>query len=337
MTVLITGGAGFIGSTVASACADRGHEVVVLDDLSTGSPAFAARHRFYRGDIGDPDLVDRVVRENPEITTVVHCAARIVVPESVADPLGYFDSNVARTVSLLRSLTRHGIDRIVFSSSAAIYDTPVDGVVDEGSPLAPPSPYADTKAVVERVLEAGASAGALRAVALRYFNPIGADPRLRTGLQVPTPSHALGKLITAWRDDRPFVVTGTDWPTRDGSGVRDYVHVWDLAEAHALVVDRFDEVADERRPFRAVNLGTGRGTTVLELVEAFGRVAGGRPRVEIGASRAGDTAGAYADVTLARELLGWEARLTVDEGIADSLRWADAARRDGLFDDALAL
>ncbi|GAA0965587.1 UDP-glucose 4-epimerase GalE [Frigoribacterium faeni] len=331
MTVLITGGAGFIGSTVASACADRGHEVVVLDDLSTGTPVFAARHRFYRGDIADADLIDRIVRENPDITTVVHCAARIVVPESVADPFGYFDSNVARTVSLLQGLARNGIDRVVFSSSAAIYDTPADGVVAEGSPLAPPSPYADTKAVIERVLAAGAGAGLLRAVALRYFNPIGADPRLRTGLQVPTPSHALGKLISAWRADEPFVVTGTDWPTRDGSGVRDYVHVWDLAEAHALVVDRFDDVVDEREPFRAVNLGTGQGTTVLELVEAFGRVAGGLPRVEIGAARAGDTAGAFADVSLARELLGWEARLTVDEGIADSLRWSDLARRQGLF------
>ena len=336
MTVLITGGAGFIGSTIASACADRGHEVIVLDDLSTGVAAFADRHRFYRGDIADGALLDRIVRENPDIDVVVHCAAKIVVPDSVADPLGYFDANVARTVSLLTNLTRNGLDRVVFSSSAAIYDTPVDGVVHEGSPVAPPSPYADTKAVVERVLQAGATAGSLRAVALRYFNPIGADPSLRTGLQSPTPSHALGKLISARRDGGRFTITGTDWPTRDGSGVRDYVHVWDLAEAHALVVDRFDEVVGALRPFRALNLGTGRGTTVLELVEAFGRVTGQAPRVELAGRRPGDTAGAFADVSAARDLLGWEARLSVDEGIADALRWADVARRSGLFDHASA-
>ena len=332
MTVLITGGAGFIGSTIASACADRGHDVVVLDDLSTGVAAFAERHRFYRGDIADAALIDRIARENPDIDVVVHCAAKIVVPDSVADPLGYFDCNVARTVSLLTSLTRNGLDRVVFSSSAAIYETPIDGVVHEGSPLAPLSPYADTKAVVERVLEAGATAGGLRAVALRYFNPIGADPALRTGLQLPTPSHALGRLVSAWQAGSPFTVTGLDWPTRDGSGVRDYVHVWDLAEAHALVVDRFDEVVDASRPFRALNLGTGRGTTVLELVEAFARVVGDAPRVEVAGRRVGDTAGAFADVSAARDLLGWEARLTVDDGIADALRWADAARASGLHD-----
>jgi len=323
MKVLITGGAGYIGSTIGSACVDAGHEIVVIDDLSTGLRSFGEGRNLYVGDIADAILVRRVVADHPDIDAVVHCAARIVVPESVADPLGYYDANVGKTVTMLQTLRDEGIDRIVFSSSASVYAGDSGGGVDEAAPLAPASPYAASKAMVEQILADAARAGQFRAIALRYFNPIGADPRLRTGLQNPTPSHALGKIMSARAEGDPFSITGTDWPTRDGSGLRDYIHVWDLASAHVAAVERFDEVATMDAPYRVINLGTGEGVTVRELVEAFERVTGAPLSTVDAPRRPGDQAGAYALVDRAQELLGWRATRTVDDGIRDALAWAD--------------
>lgn len=176
MKVLITGGAGYIGSTVATACLEAGIETVLIDDLSTGLRAFGEGRGLYVGDIADAEVLDRVLADHPDIDAVVHCAARIVVPESVDDPLGYYDTNVGKTVLLLARLRAAGIDRIVFSSSAAVYAAETGGGVDESGALAPSSPYASTKAMVEQILRDAAVAGDFRAIALRYFNPIGADP-----------------------------------------------------------------------------------------------------------------------------------------------------------------
>jgi len=326
MKVLITGGAGYIGSTIASACIDAGHEVVVIDDLSTGLRAFGADRNLYEGDIADPDVIRRAVTDHPDIHAVVHCAARIVVPESVADPLGYYDANVAKTITLLRLLREHGIGRIVFSSSASVYAGDSGAGVDETGALAPSSPYAASKVMVEQILSDASAAGDLRAIALRYFNPIGADPQLRTGLQNPTPSHALGKIMTAHATNEPFAITGTDWPTRDGSGLRDYIHVWDLALAHVAAVERFDEVATPEEPYRVINLGTGDGVTVRELVDAFERVTGAPLATVDAERRPGDQAGAYALVSRAAELLAWRSQRSVDDGIRDALAWAERLR-----------
>lgn len=322
MKVLITGGAGYIGSTVATACVEAGIDVVLLDDLSTGLRAFADGRDLYVGDIADLGVLDQLLTEHPDIDAVIHCAARIIVPESVADPLGYYRANVAKTLVLLDRLRKGGIDRIVFSSSASVYQAETGAGVDESGALAPSSPYAATKAMVERVLQDSAAAGHFRAIALRYFNPIGADPRLRTGLQNPSPSHVLGRIIQAHTSGQPFTITGTDWPTRDGSGLRDYIHVWDLALAHVAAVQHFDDVVSDDAPYLVLNLGTGDGVTVRELVAAFERVTGESVIVTDAPRRPGDQAGAYAIVDRVREQLGWRAERSIDDGVRDALLWA---------------
>lgn len=319
--VLITGGAGYIGSTIASCCDDAGIRPVILDDLSTGSREFAERFDFYEGDVADEALVNRLFDEHPGISAVIHCAAKIIVPESVAEPLDYYENNVAKGIVLARTLAARGVRRFILSSTAAVYDASGGGTVDEESLVTPGSPYAASKWMLERVLQDAAAAGALRAISLRYFNPIGADPMRRTGLQNPFPTHALGQLMGAHRQGNPFSITGTNWPTRDGSGIRDYIHVWDLARAHVAAVQRIDEVTSERS-FEVINLGTGVGTTVFELVGAFEDVAGGTVEIERKPPRPGDQAGCVPSVEKAERLLGWHVDYDVRQGIRDAIAWA---------------
>ena len=319
MKVLIAGGAGYIGSTVAWACADAGISPVILDSLVTGRPEFAAGHAFYAGDIADGALIDRIFGDHPDICAVVHCAALVVVPDSVADPVRYYRANVAASLEFVAHLLRNGCERLVFSSSASIYRVSEDLSVDEDSALDPKSPYARTKAMCEAMFADIAVSQPLRVLSLRYFNPIGADPKMRTGLQLPRPTHALGKMIQAQQDGVPFLVTGTDYPTRDGSGIRDYIHVWDLATAHVAAVDRFDALPG---PTTVINLGTGRGTTVRELVDAFNRVTDRPIQARDAGRRPGDVAGAYTRSDRAHRLLGWRAQYDITDGIRHSLQWA---------------
>ena len=322
MKVLVAGGAGYIGSTVASACSDAGITPVILDSLVTGRREFAAGHAFYAGDIADGPLIDRVFAEHPDIDAVIHCAALIVVPDSVADPVRYYRENVAKSVAFAEHLLRNGARRLIFSSSAAIYRPGPDLAVDEDSPVDPQSPYARTKAMCEAIfadVAAVAAATPLRVLSLRYFNPIGADPKMRTGLQLPRPTHALGKMIQAQEEGIEFLVTGTDYPTRDGSGVRDYVHVWDLALAHVAALGAFDAMPG---PATAINLGTGRGTTVRELLDAFNHVVESPIEARDAERRPGDIAGAYTRIDRATRLLGWQPQYDITEGIRHSLQWA---------------
>lgn len=319
MKVLITGGAGYIGSTVASACEDAGHDVVILDDFSTGRHEFLGDHASYEGDIADHDLLDKIFSEHT-IDAVVHCAAKIVVPESVADPLGYYENNVAKTVELLKALQRNHIERFLFSSSASIYAPDENFVVTEDSPLQPGSPYARTKFMVEFILEDFTKASDLRVLSLRYFNPIGTDPKLRSGQQLENPSHVLAKLLEAWVNKDTFTVTGTDWPTRDGSGIRDYIHVWDLAQAHVAALEKFDAATTES-PYEIFNIGTGNGVTVKELAASFEEISGDPLNVQFGPPRPGDVAGVYTVSNKAREILGWEAQLTETEAVRDAIAW----------------
>lgn len=320
MKILISGGAGFIGSTVASAAIDSGHEAVILDNLSSGRVEFTRGRTFYLGDIADRKLVDRIFAEHPDIEVVVHCAALIVVPESVAEPLSYYRTNVSKTLDFVDAVLANGCERVIFSSSAAIYQPEADLTVHEDSAWEPLSPYARTKAVAENMLRDLCGGTRLKALSLRYFNPIGADPMMRTGLQLQQPTHALGQLIGAALDGRPFMITGTDYPTVDGTGLRDYVHVWDLARAHVAALERFDSVL-EHEPYRAINIGTGSGTTVRELVDTFTRVTGVRVDVVEGPRRPGDTVGAHAVGLRARRELGWTALYTLEDGIRDTMMW----------------
>jgi UDP-glucose 4-epimerase len=323
--VLVTGGAGYIGSTTAKALEEAGHVPVILDSLLTGPRAFVRDRIFYEGDVADPDLLSRVVDEHPDLDCTIHMAARVVVPESVAQPGLYYQDNVTKSLALFEQLSRLGKPDVVFSSSASLYAAVEGFEVDEDSPLDPPSPYARTKHMMEQILRDLATAGAVRSVILRYFNPIGSDPDLESGVYAREPSHVLGQLVMAALGQRDaFQVTGTDYPTRDGTGIRDYVHVWDIAQAHVVAVEQFGRTLDQvGAPSTVINLGTGRGTTVRELLTIFQEVFG-RPVPTVEApARPGDAIGAFANVDRARELLGWSAKLSVADGVDSALRWSE--------------
>lgn len=324
MKILVTGGAGYIGSTTAKALEAAGHTPVILDSLLTGPRAFVRDRIFYEGDIADRSLLRRVVREHPDIVCTIHMAARIVVPESVDQPYQYYRDNVAKSLELFDELTTLGKPRVLFSSSASLYALTDDFEVTEGSALAPGSPYARTKLMMEMALTDMAASSDLRAVILRYFNPIGSDPDLESGVYVREPSHVLGQLVMAARGQRKaFTITGTELPTRDGTGLRDYVHVWDLAQAHVASVEKFDEVLDTvSAPSTIINVGTGRGVTVRELVATFEKVFGRAVPVSEAPPRPGDAVGAFANVDKARQILGWQAALTIEDAIDSALAWS---------------
>lgn len=325
--ILVSGGAGYIGATVCSALLDAGWRPIILDNLSTGRRQFTEGRLFYEGDIADRGLIARIVKEQGPLFGAIHCAALIIVPESVAKPEEYYRENVSKSVELFSALRDQGCRRIVFSSSAAIYDGADGFMVTETSSVRPFSPYARTKAMMEMVLQDFCAAYDMRGIALRYFNPIGADPKMRTGPYVENPSHLLGRLIVAAdSDSEPFQIMGTDWPTRDGSGIRDFIHVWDLARAHVNAMTKFDGAflkpgAEGSSNYRVINLGTGQGVTVKEFVTAFEKVNGSPVQKREAPRRPGDLAGCFASAATAEALIGWKAELSVEQGIRDALTW----------------
>ncbi len=331
MKVLVTGGAGYIGSTTAKALEGAGHVPVVLDSLLTGPRAFVKDRIFYEGDIADRDLLTRIMQEHPDIECTIHMAARIVVPESVEQPYEYYRDNVSKSLELFDQLVRLGKPRVLFSSSASLYATVEDFEVDESSPLDPPSPYARTKRVMEMALTDMAAATDLRAIILRYFNPIGSDPDLESGIYAREPSHVLGQLVMAAQGQKDaFTITGVEHPTRDGTGIRDYIHVWDLAQAHVTAVESFDRVLRQvDAPSTIINVGTGSGVTVRELVASFEKVFGKQVPVKEAPPRPGDAVGAFANVDKARDVLGWSSSLTIDDAIGSALEWG-GKRKDVL-------
>jgi UDP-glucose 4-epimerase len=331
MKVLVTGGAGYIGSTVCSALEDHGHTPIILDSLVRGREEFTKNKIFYKGDIAERALLQKIFSDHPEIKHAIHFAALIVVPESVEMPYEYYRENVCKSLDLFKYLNEFGCRNIVFSSSASIYDDVENFMVNEKSPLNPRSPYARTKYMMEMVLKDFCTAYDMKGIALRYFNPIGADPKLRTGAHIENPSHVLGKLVeAAVNDDVVFKITGVDWPTRDGSGVRDYIHVWDLAMAHVKAMENFEDAfkkaGDLNTSYLVINLGTGNGVTVKELVNAFEKVYRQPIKKEEAPPRPGDVAGSYANADTAKRLLGWKAEHSIEDGIRDALRWEEVKR-----------
>ncbi|GGU97034.1 UDP-glucose 4-epimerase GalE [Actinomadura cremea] len=329
MKVLITGGAGFIGSTIASVFAEHGVTPVVLDSLITGRPEFTEGKIFYQGDIGDGDLVDAIFRDHPDIIATVHCAALIVVPDSMTDPQRYYRVNLAKTLDLAGHLVRNGADRMIFASTAGMYRPEPDLSVAETSALEPQNPYTRSKMMAELLLADLCTAYGLRVISLRYLNPIGADPQLRSGLQSSKPTHALGKMIECYEQGAPFKITGVDWDTRDGTAIRDYIHVWDIARAFHEAAARFDSVIpplSDHPGYEVINLGTGDGTTVRELVTAFREVVGDAFRAEDAPARPGDVVGAFVRPDKAWELLRWKPEYTIEDAIRHSLEWAEHRR-----------
>lgn len=323
--VLVTGGAGYIGSTICSALSDTGYSPVVLDSYVTGRLEFAKLHTHYEGDIANRELLEHIFKNHPEIENCIHCAALIVMPESVTKPYEYYKNNVAKSNELFKNLTDFGCKNIIYSSSASVYADSPNFVVTEESPVNPKNPYASSKYTTEKILKDFCMAYKIQGISLRYFNPIGSDPQYRTGIHVQFPSHLIGKLIDVAEGRQPFFeFTGVNWPSRDGTSIKDYIHVWDLALAHVKAVENIDYVfkkAETETNYMVLNLGTGTGTTVREFVSSFEKVYGKEIKKIDSSPRDGDIAGQYANADLAKELIDWEAKKTIEEGIQDTLTW----------------
>ncbi len=331
-TLLVTGGAGFIGSHTLIELLACGHAVTVLDNFSNSSAAVldrvaeitGQRVPCIEGDVRDTRLLHEVFARHADsgapIGAVLHFAALKAVGESVADPLRYYDNNVAGTLSLLTAMQQTGVERFVFSSSATVYGDPESLPYAETHRIAPTNPYGHTKAMVEQLLRDQCHARpGFSAVTLRYFNPIGAHPSGLIGEDPRDIPNNLFPYITkvAVGQLPGLSVFGTDYPTPDGTGVRDYIHVVDLARGHNAALN----YCRDRPGFHAFNLGTGRGTSVLELVSAFERISGVAVPWQAAARRPGDIAAAWADPSLACQALGWQATRTIDDMCADGWRW----------------
>ena len=327
MTVLITGGAGFIGSHTMVEFLEAGHDLIVVDNFCNSKPESLNRvkkitgkaFKFYEVDLTDYNALEKVFKEN-KIEGAVHFAGLKAVGESCAQPLRYYSHNFNATFNLLRAMIEYGVGTIVFSSSATVYGSPKTVPIREDFPLSTTNPYGETKLVIERMLKDICDAGELKSVSiLRYFNPIGAhesgligeDPKGIPNNLLPYISQtAIGKL-------EKLHVFGNDYPTHDGTGIRDYIHVVDLAKAHLAALDRAVTVTGTEY----YNVGTGVGYSVLDIVKAFEKASGKKVPYVIDDRRPGDIAECYADPTLAREVLGWEAKYDIERMCKDADRW----------------
>jgi UDP-glucose 4-epimerase len=299
--VLVIGGAGYIGSHVVLDLADRGCEVVVLDDLSSGFRELVGAGEFIQGSLDDEKLLGEIFSSRG-VDVVMHFAAYSKVEESVENPLAYWRNNVAGPVALLQSMAEHGVENFIFSSSAAVYGDPAETPVTEDAPLRPINPYGATKAAMERILSDLDVAGDVRSVSLRYFNAAGADPKGRVGDLRPNKTHIIPIVLEAANGQREEVrIFGADYPTPDGTCIRDYIHVSDLSRAHLMAMDHLLEGGGGQ----VFNLGNGRGHSVREVVECARRVTGRRiGTVEVD-RRPGDPAKLVASSARIMERFGW--------------------------------
>jgi UDP-glucose 4-epimerase len=324
MTVLITGGAGYIGSHMTHALVDCDQRVVVLDDLSTGfEAALPAAALLRRGDVGNEDLLDHIIVENG-ITAIAHFAGSIVVPESVANPLKYYLNNTVKTRTLIEAAVRGGVSSFLFSSTAAVYGDPDQPLINEDRSPAPVSPYGWSKLMSEVMLRHASAAYGLRYAVLRYFNVAGADPGGRTGQSTPNATHLIKVACQTALGDRPVLqVFGTDYPTRDGTCVRDYVHVTDLVDAHVLALRHLMG----GKANLTLNCGYGRGYSVLEVINAVKRVSGVDFPVKVVRRRPGDPSALIADSSRIRETLGWmPEHEDLETIIAHALAWDEVLK-----------
>jgi UDP-glucose 4-epimerase len=317
-TILVTGGAGYIGSHVARQLVDAGERVVILDNLSTGFPQAALSAELVKGDTGDRTLVSKLLAEH-KIDTVMHFAAHTVVPESVSNPLKYYGNNTCSSRSLLECCRDAGVRHFVFSSTAAVYGIPASGEASEESATAPINPYGTSKLMTEWMLRDLAAATPLRYVALRYFNVAGSDPQGRIGQSTPAATLLTKVACEAAVGKRPSVsIFGTDYSTPDGTGVRDYIHVEDLADAHLKALAYLRKGG----PSATLNCGYGRGYSVREVLAMVERLAGVKLDIREEPRRAGDPPTLVAQAGRIRSVLGWEPRYDDLETIVrTSLEW----------------
>jgi UDP-glucose 4-epimerase len=329
MSVLVTGGAGYIGSHTVRTLRDQGVDVVVIDSLEYGHRRAVVDAPLEVGDISDTALVERIVKDYG-VDAVVHFAAYKAAGESMEVPERYFENNVGRTARLLTAIQHAGVERFVFSSTCAVYGTPRTLPVDEQHPTGPESPYGESKRIVEQMLRWFDECHGLRSVALRYFNAAGASADARIGEDNPRPLNLVPLAMQAALGQIPsLTVNGTDYPTPDGSTIRDYIHVDDLADAHVRALRYLEEDGAST----VVNVGTGRGASTIEVIEGAKRVSGVDFATASGPRRPGDPTAIYADSRRARELLGWEPKHDLDDILASAWTW-HSSHPDGYGPDA---
>ncbi len=331
--ILLTGGAGYIGSHTCAALAAAGQSFVILDNFSNAQHSVierlervvGAKVQLVEGDVADADLVGRLLRDH-RVKAVMHFAAYKAVGESVEQPLRYYQNNVGGTVALLEAMQGAGVGTLVFSSSATVYGDPASVPITEDFPLAATNPYGWTKLMMEQVLAdvVASQPDFWRVARLRYFNPVGAHASGLIGEDpLGVPNNLMPYVAQVASGQRPYLnVWGNDYSTPDGTGVRDYIHVMDLAEGHVSALRYLQDYAG----LLTVNLGTGRGTSVLEMVAAFERASGRPIPVQVGPRRAGDVAQCWADPTVANQLLGWRATRGLDQMCADAWRWQSSVK-----------
>ena len=318
MNVLVCGGAGYIGSHTVYELIERGHSVVVVDSLIKGHKAAVHNDaKFYLGDIRDEEFMDRVFKEN-NIDAVIDFAAFSLVGESVNEPFKYYGNNVYGTLKLLEAMERAGVKKIVFSSTAATYGEPENDIIVESDKTNPTNPYGETKLTVEKMLKWADNAYGIKFVALRYFNAAGAHISGKIGEDHSPETHLIPIILqTALGQREKMFIFGDDYDTPDGTGVRDYIHVVDLAVGHVKAIEKMKG----QTGVHIYNLGTGVGYSVLDVVKAYEKACGKKIPYEIKPRRAGDIATCYCDATKAKEELGWVAERGIEEMCADSWRW----------------
>ena len=324
MRILVTGGAGYVGSVSVERLLAAGHAVWVLDDMSTGHvPAVPPEATLSRSTYSDEDQVTRLLVDN-SIEAILHCAARSLVGESIREPATYYRANVVGGVALLEAARRAGVGRLVFSSTAAVYGVPAITPITETAPLDPINPYGETKRTFEGALRWYGSAYGLRSIALRYFNVAGASER--NGEDHEPETHLIPNILAAAASGRPMTLFGDDYPTPDGTPIRDYIHVEDLAEAHLLALEATAQpLAADTEPALRMNLGTGTGFSVRDVLEATEAVVGKPVPRTVGPRRAGDPPILVASAEQARAVLGWTPRRgSLAEMIGSAWRWRQA-------------
>ncbi len=324
MTILVTGGAGYIGSHMVLALVDAGRDVVVLDDLSTGFDWMVHRSApLIQGDVGDEALVAEIIRKYG-VKAIAHFAGSIVVPDSVTDPLSYYLNNTVKSRALISAAVKNGVEQFLFSSTAAVYGEAKESPISESTPLKPVSPYGTSKLMTEMMLQDVARAHSLRFVALRYFNVAGADPQGRSGQSTRRATHLIKVATQAALGQRSHLdIFGTDYPTPDGTCLRDYIHVSDLAHAHTLALDYLDAGGKSV----ILNCGYGRGYSVLEVVEAVKRVSEVNFGVNLSPRRPGDPATLIASAAQIRDVLSWTPKLDdLDAIIGHALEWENSLK-----------